>query len=274
MEKSRDALRTISEVADWLGVPTHVLRFWESRFSQIRPIKRAGRRRYYRPSDMALLGGIRKLLHDDGMTIRGVQKILREQGVGSVAALASVSDSQIKENEASSTVSDSQDLAVTSPIGNDRSQPEDPETSGTKGHTAKSAADEPEPSTVSRAPTITGTAAREETNIASAETNEAGSRELADRSHPPGSHVEESASPPPSAETDQDAHKTIEGIAGAGTRSGQEDSIRPADTNRSAPDGDTAKLETYDAILDIYSRLLALRNRMGPASQRSVEDQS
>jgi resuscitation-promoting factor RpfA len=66
MDKSPDAFRTISEVADWLGVPTHVLRFWESRFSQVKPVKRAGGRRYYRPADMALLGGIKRLLHDDG----------------------------------------------------------------------------------------------------------------------------------------------------------------------------------------------------------------
>ena len=86
--KSPDAFRTISEVADWLGVPTHVLRFWESRFTQVKPVKRAGGRRYYRPSDMELLGGIRKLLHDDGLTIRGVQKLLREQGVKHVAAMS------------------------------------------------------------------------------------------------------------------------------------------------------------------------------------------
>ena len=71
MRKSPDAFRTISEVADWLDVPTHVLRFWESRFSQIKPVKRAGGRRYYRPNDMLLIGGIKKLLHEDGMTIRG-----------------------------------------------------------------------------------------------------------------------------------------------------------------------------------------------------------
>lgn len=88
MDKSPEAFRTISEVADWLGVPTHVLRFWESRFSQVKPVKRAGGRRYYRPADMALLGGIKKLLHEDGLTIRGVQKVLREQGVKHVAALA------------------------------------------------------------------------------------------------------------------------------------------------------------------------------------------
>jgi DNA-binding transcriptional MerR regulator len=87
MAKSRDAFRTISEVSDWLDTPAHVLRFWESRFTQIKPVKRAGGRRYYRPSDMLLLGGIRRLLHDDGITIKGVQKILREKGVKYVASL-------------------------------------------------------------------------------------------------------------------------------------------------------------------------------------------
>ena len=88
MEKSPDAFRTISEVAEWLDVPTHVLRFWESRFAQVKPVKRAGGRRYYRPSDMMLIGGIKRLLHDDGMTIRGVQKLLREEGVKHVAAFS------------------------------------------------------------------------------------------------------------------------------------------------------------------------------------------
>lgn len=87
MEKSAEAFRTISEVAELLGTPAHVLRFWESRFPQVRPVKRAGGRRYYRPADVALLGGIRRLLHDEGMTIRGVQKILKEQGVRHVAGL-------------------------------------------------------------------------------------------------------------------------------------------------------------------------------------------
>ena len=88
MEKSPEAFRTISEVADLLDTPAHVLRFWESRFPQIRPVKRAGGRRYYRPGDVALLAGIKKLLHDDGLTIRGVQKILREQGIRHVSGLA------------------------------------------------------------------------------------------------------------------------------------------------------------------------------------------
>ncbi|MCL4065077.1 MerR family transcriptional regulator [Pseudomonas sp. GX19020] len=87
MDKSPDAFRTISEVAEVLDTPAHVLRFWETRFPQIRPVKRAGGRRYYRPSDLALLAGIRRLLHEEGMTIRGVQKILREQGVRHVAGL-------------------------------------------------------------------------------------------------------------------------------------------------------------------------------------------
>lgn len=87
-EKSRDAFRTISEVADWLDVPTHVLRFWESRFSQIKPVKRAGGRRYYRPSDMRVIGGVKVLLHDQGMTIRGVQKLFREEGIKHVSGYA------------------------------------------------------------------------------------------------------------------------------------------------------------------------------------------
>ena len=90
MEKSAEAFRTISEVSELLQTPAHVLRFWESRFSQVKPVKRAGGRRYYRPADLALLGGIKRLLHDDGMTIRGVQKVLREQGVRHVAALSPV----------------------------------------------------------------------------------------------------------------------------------------------------------------------------------------
>ena len=88
MDKSPDAFRTISEVAELLETPAHVLRFWESRFPQIKPVKRAGGRRYYRPADVALLSGIRHLLHDEGMTIRGVQKVLRDQGVRHVSGLA------------------------------------------------------------------------------------------------------------------------------------------------------------------------------------------
>jgi DNA-binding transcriptional MerR regulator len=84
MNKSAGAFRTISEVADELGVPKHVLRFWEIKFAHIRPMKRGGGRRFYRPEDMELLIGVRDLLHRDGYTIKGVQRILREQGVDAV----------------------------------------------------------------------------------------------------------------------------------------------------------------------------------------------
>ncbi len=87
MNKAPDAFRTISEVADELDLPQHVLRFWESRFPHIRPMKRGGGRRYYRPEDVDLLRGIRHLLYGDGYTIRGVQRILREQGVRTVQAV-------------------------------------------------------------------------------------------------------------------------------------------------------------------------------------------
>jgi len=80
MAKGPGAFRTISEVAEELDVPQHVLRFWEGKFSQLRPMKRAGGRRYYRPEDVALLGRIRSLLYDDGYTIKGVQKLLRQGG--------------------------------------------------------------------------------------------------------------------------------------------------------------------------------------------------
>jgi DNA-binding transcriptional MerR regulator len=85
-DKAPEAFRTISEVAAELDVPQHVLRFWESKFAQLRPLKRGGGRRYYRPEDVELLRGIRRLLYGDGYTIKGVQKLLREQGVRSLAA--------------------------------------------------------------------------------------------------------------------------------------------------------------------------------------------
>ncbi|MGR3464667.1 MerR family transcriptional regulator [Limimaricola sp.] len=85
MAKSAQAFRTIGEVSEALDTPAHVLRFWESKFTQVRPVKRAGGRRYYRPEDLDLLCGIKMLLHDRGMTIKGVQKLLREKGVRHVA---------------------------------------------------------------------------------------------------------------------------------------------------------------------------------------------
>jgi len=91
LDKAPDAFRTISEVAADLDIPQHVLRFWETRFTQIKPMKRSGGRRYYRPDDVDLLKGIRRLLYGEGYTIRGVQRILREHGIGSVQRLADAS---------------------------------------------------------------------------------------------------------------------------------------------------------------------------------------
>ena len=88
MSKSEKAFRNISEVSDWLETPTHVLRFWESKFSQIKPTKRAGGRRYYRPKDMLLIGGIKQLLHIEGHTIKGAKQILRDKGLNYVVGLS------------------------------------------------------------------------------------------------------------------------------------------------------------------------------------------
>ena len=103
MAKAKDAFRTISEVAEWLDTPTHVLRFWESKFSQIKPVKGAGGRRYYRPTDMELLAGIKQLLHGDGLTIKGTQKLLREKGVKYVATLGQTLEDKPAPTEAPRT---------------------------------------------------------------------------------------------------------------------------------------------------------------------------
>ena len=86
MAKGPEAFRTISEAADELHVPQHVLRFWETKFTFIKPMKRAGGRRFYRPADIAVLRGVRRLLHDEGYTIKGVQKLHRDQGVKRLVA--------------------------------------------------------------------------------------------------------------------------------------------------------------------------------------------
>jgi DNA-binding transcriptional MerR regulator len=100
MNKSPDAFRTISEVADDLDLPQHVLRFWETRFREIKPLKRGGGRRYYRPDDVDLLRGIKHLLYDEGYTIRGLQRILKEQGNRFVVA---VGKGEISADTAAST---------------------------------------------------------------------------------------------------------------------------------------------------------------------------
>jgi DNA-binding transcriptional MerR regulator len=100
MNKNADAFRTISEVAGELDLPQHVLRFWESRFPQIKPLKRAGGRRYYRPRDIEILRTIKHLLYNEGYTIRGVQRVLKEQGPGAFAAVTDTA------NAASPDISD------------------------------------------------------------------------------------------------------------------------------------------------------------------------
>lgn len=88
MSKGPQAFRTISEASEALGVPQHVLRFWETKFSFVQPMKRAGGRRFYRPQDLAVLRGVRRLLHEEGYTIKGVQKLHREQGLKRLIAAA------------------------------------------------------------------------------------------------------------------------------------------------------------------------------------------
>ncbi len=106
-KKAPDAFRTISEVSEWLDTPTYVLRFWESRFPQIKPVKRAGGRRYYRPEDMALLGGIKKLLHFEGHTIKGVQTLIKEKGAKHVADMSPSLNEKVV-----SPVSDDQEVTI------------------------------------------------------------------------------------------------------------------------------------------------------------------
>jgi len=95
VSKSAEAFRTIREVSEWLGLETHVLRFWESKFPQVRPVRLAGERRYYRVKDMLILGGIKKLLREDGMTIKGVQNLIKNRGVQYVVDLAPSLDSDV-----------------------------------------------------------------------------------------------------------------------------------------------------------------------------------
>ncbi len=98
-QKSAQAFRTISEVADLLEVPAHVLRFWETRFSQIQPVKRGGGRRYYRPEDIDLLRGIQNLLYVQGMTIKGAQKVLKERGLKHVIGIGHEIDIKVVAKE-------------------------------------------------------------------------------------------------------------------------------------------------------------------------------
>ncbi|HUW74216.1 MAG TPA: MerR family transcriptional regulator [Methyloceanibacter sp.] len=117
MEKAPEAFRTISEVADELEVPKHVLRFWEAKFAQLKPMKRGGGRRYYRPEDVALLRGIRFLLYNDGYTIRGVQKILRENGPRYVMDYRRLAEDADGEELAGPDIPDIPDVAAEASLG-------------------------------------------------------------------------------------------------------------------------------------------------------------
>ncbi len=114
--KSAGAFRTISEVAEELGVPQHVLRFWESKFSQVKPLKRGGGRRYYRPEDVALLRQIKSLLYDDGYTIKGVQKLLKE-GIARAGASRELPRSEASEKSAARGLSTSARREVKAALG-------------------------------------------------------------------------------------------------------------------------------------------------------------
>ena len=113
--KSPDAFRTISEVSDWLELPTHVLRFWESKISQISPVKRAGGRRYYRPSDMLLLGGVKFLLYEEGLTIRALKQKLTSEGQKSIATYSQPLD-KLKIKVSKETVYKKSDKTTIEPI--------------------------------------------------------------------------------------------------------------------------------------------------------------
>lgn len=120
MDKSPDAFRTISEVAEDLDLPQHVLRFWETRFTQIKPMKRGGGRRYYRPDDIELLKGIRTLLYDQGYTIKGVQKLLKQNGNKFVMAIGSGDMAAVEALSASMTEEKSAPPARIAPVEEDQ----------------------------------------------------------------------------------------------------------------------------------------------------------
>lgn len=132
MRKSAEAFRTISEVGEILDVPAHVLRFWESKFTQIKPIKRGGGRRYYRPDDVKLIRSIQHLLHEQGMTIKGAQKLLREQGLKATVEMGQQlmdDPSEIKQNEITSPQDQTENIVKeesAAPAGNSPEPTEKP----------------------------------------------------------------------------------------------------------------------------------------------------
>lgn len=127
-EKSADAFRTISEVAEELDTPQHVLRFWETKFAQVKPMKRAGGRRYYRPDDVALLKRIRDLLYSEGFTIRGVQKLLREHGVRALIEGEGGAAEAAAPSSPKPTTAIAEEPAATPPWETETAEQDDPQT--------------------------------------------------------------------------------------------------------------------------------------------------
>lgn len=285
MDKSPDAFRTISEVADWLGTPTHVLRFWESRFTQVKPVKRAGGRRYYRPADMELLGGIKRLLHDDGMTIRGVQKLLREEGVKHVAALSGplsgsdlaelgdVVEGSLARDTPPAEPADIVENVVTLEIPETAAEPEtipadqpppDAEAApaGTDDDPTDSQA-EPEPAETKEP--FTPAEAKDETEPTEDLDSDPTDNEEAGVSEPP--KTEPAPEPPaptpievdvPDDPADDDPH--LPGITDV------------AASLRRASEQSDASASSIAAIGDIYNRLVALRERMAGTPEDSQSD--
>jgi len=234
MSKAPEAFRTISEVAAWLDTPAHVLRFWETRFSEVRPVKRAGGRRYYRPGDMRLLGGIRYLLHDRGMTIRGVQKLLREEGVAHVAAYAQPLDAEAR------------DMAPMPGPEDDRR-----EAAADAAVAAGDAGSEEVPGQdrAAPAPASEGAEERDGTRAAAAAANGEAAGEAAPDAPPPGAEADAPPSRPAPEHTGGSAAQDVAAAAGAreddepGAAAAQ-DAERPAAQERATPEEGSAATGT------------------------------
>jgi DNA-binding transcriptional MerR regulator len=248
MSKSPDAFRTIREVADWLGVAAHVLRFWESKFTQIKPVKRAGGRRYYRPADMELVGGIKVLLHDRGMTVRGVQRMLREEGVATVAALSPPLDAIAVPSE------------LLEGIADEAAWHEDARADAAQGEATP---DTPPPETAS----VADTARVEDAEAASAVDSEAADSATEAEHAAPAPDVE--TSPAPEAETPVDepaatepaaAEPVSEPEAAAAPDRPADPDAQPALTDTSAPTAEQA--ETPGQGLDRLAAFVAIAREL------------
>ena len=257
MAKSAEAFRTISEVAEWLDLPTHVLRFWESKFTQVKPVKRAGGRRYYRPNDMVLLGGIKKLLHDDGMTIKGAQKMLRDHGVKHISSL-----SQPLDGELADAVSDTNaiDMAVDAP---NEPKPE----ADIVPFTHRKSSDEPE-ATETRTP---------EDTFAKAPPQDASSEAAAPQAAPETAEADAKADPEESEQTEADSASGLKTQPSALPSFLQAAKEPTEDAQASAPLSLTITLpdDPSDTELDVsagpLSRIAAFKASPDSETRRALE---